>query len=90
MDTHRILQLILGESLAVGLIGSLLGGVGAAGIVRALAAWSFTRNFVQPTLSPGGVVLGLVLTLSAALAGSLYPAYRGATMAPAESLRFEG
>lgn len=83
----RVVQLILGESLVIGLTGSLAGALLAALFLQMLAAWSFTRNIVQPGLSPAAVVAAVALMLAAALAGSFYPAYRGATLAPTEALR---
>ena len=75
----RVVRLILGESLLIGLAGSLIGSPVAAGLLlRVLAGWSFTRNIVQPGLSSAAVVAAVALMLAAALAGSFYPAYRGA------------
>ena len=73
----------------IALGAGLLGAAGAALLVRALGTWSYTRNFVQPSLSLEAVFLGVVLTLVAGIAGSLYPAYRGATCAPLSALHFE-
>jgi putative ABC transport system permease protein len=86
---NRVVRLILGESLVIGLAGALVGTAGAGLLLRVLAAWSFTRNFVQPALSPAAAVAAVALMLAAALIGSFYPAYRGATVAPTEALRFD-
>ncbi|HET6323822.1 MAG TPA: ABC transporter permease [Planctomycetaceae bacterium] len=85
----RVIRMILGESLAIGLFASLVGMLGAGLFVRALGTWSYTRNFVHPSLSAQAILLGIVLTLFAGLAGSFYPAYRGATCAPLSALHFE-
>jgi putative ABC transport system permease protein len=85
----RVIRMILGESLLIGVFASLVGMVGAGLFVRALGTWSYTRNFVQPSLSAQAILLGIVLTLFAGLAGSLYPAFRGATCAPLSALHFE-
>ncbi len=85
----RVIRMILGESLAIGIFASLVGMLGAGLFVRALGTWSYTRNFVHPSLSAQAILLGIVLTLFAGLAGSLYPAYRGATCAPLSALHFE-
>ena len=83
------MRMVLGESLVIGLCASLGGAAGPA-CSRALGTWSYTRNFVQPTLSAEAVVLGIaVLTIFAGVAGSLYPAYRGATCVPLTALHFE-
>jgi putative ABC transport system permease protein len=86
---NRVLRLIHGESLVIGLAGSLLGTVAAGLLLRVLADWSFTRNIVQPALSPTAAVAAVTLMLAAALIGSFYPAFRGASVAPTEALRFE-
>jgi putative ABC transport system permease protein len=83
----RVMRLILGESLAIGLAGSVVGAIFAALFLQLLAGWSFTRNIVQPGLSASAVLSAVALMLAAALAGSCYPAYRGATVAPTEALR---
>ena len=53
----RVVRLILGESLLIG-SSARRGGPGRRLLVRALAAWSFTRNCVHPNLSPSAVGLG--------------------------------
>jgi putative ABC transport system permease protein len=83
----RVIRLILGESLVIGLAGSLVGAVCAGIFLQILASWSFTRNIVQPGLSANAVLSAVALMLAAALAGSCYPAYRGASVAPTEALR---
>jgi putative ABC transport system permease protein len=85
----RVIRMILGESVLIGLGAGLLGATGAAFLVRALGTWAYTRNFVQPSLSLEAVSLGVALTLLAGVAGSLYPAYRGATCVPLSALHFE-
>jgi putative ABC transport system permease protein len=85
----RVIRMVLGESLAIGLFAALVGSAGAGLLVRALGTWSYTRNFVQPSLSFQAVLLGIALTLFAGVAGSLYPAYRGATCVPLSALHFE-
>jgi putative ABC transport system permease protein len=83
----RVVRLILGESLVIGLTGSLFGALVAAVFLQFLARWSFTRNIVQPHLSASAVLSAVALMLAAAVAGSCYPAYRGASVAPTEALR---
>jgi putative ABC transport system permease protein len=85
----RVIRMILGESLAIGLAAAFVGTIGAGLFVRALGTWSYTRNFVQPSLSTSAIVLGIALTLVAGVAGSFYPAYRAATSVPLSALHFE-
>ncbi len=83
----RVVRLILGESLVIGLAASATGGLVAAILLQLLSGWTFTRNIVQPGLSVGAVLTAAGLMLVAALAGSFYPAYRGASIAPTQALR---
>jgi len=85
----RVIRMILGESLAIGLFAALAGAAGAALLVRVLGAWSYTRNFVQPSLTLQAALIGVGLALVAGVAGSLYPAYRGASAVPLSALHFE-
>jgi putative ABC transport system permease protein len=85
----RVIRMILGESLVISLFASLLGAAGAGLFVRALGTWSYTRNFMQPNLSVPAVLFGTLLMLFAGVAGSIYPAYRGATCVPLKALHFE-
>lgn len=83
----RVVRLILGESLVIGLAGSVVGALIAAVSLQFFATWSFTRNIVQPGLSASAVLSAVALMLAAALIGSCYPAYRGASVPPTEALR---
>ena len=84
----RVVRLILGESA-----GDRAGGLchgrpdSERFFLRVLSGWSFTRNIVQPGLSVGAVLTAAGLMLVAALAGSFYPAYRGASICPTQALR---
>jgi putative ABC transport system permease protein len=86
---RRVIRMILGESLAIGFGAALVGTIGAGVFVRALGTWSYTRNFVQPSLSTSAILLGIAMTLVAGVAGSFYPAYRAATAVPLSALHFE-
>ena len=86
---RRVLALILGESLALGLIGATFGtGLAFAG-VRTLAGLPSTGGFISPHLPPAAVALGLGLGVSLSVVGGLYPALRGAGLDPTEALRHE-
>jgi putative ABC transport system permease protein len=85
----RIVRLIVGESLVLSLVGVLTGSGAAWALVRGLSAWSVTRTIVHPNLSPTAVLCGAVIAIAAVMGGSLYPAYRGASIPAVEALRYE-
>ena len=47
------------------------------------------EGFIQPELSVSAIAQGLLLTVFLAIAGGLFPAYRGMRVAPSEVLRYE-
>jgi putative ABC transport system permease protein len=85
----RVVRMIVGESLILSLIGALTGSIAAWALVRGLSTWPETRTIVHPDLSPAAVICGAAIAIAAGVAGSLYPAYRGANIPAVEALRYE-
>jgi putative ABC transport system permease protein len=85
----RVLMLILGEAVALGLGGAVLGLVLGIVGVRALSTVPTARGFITPDLPPAALAAGLVLGVALSLCGGLYPALRGASLDPIEALRHE-
>ena len=86
---RRVLALILGESLALGLSGSVLGTMLAYGLVRMLAASRATGAFISSEMPPGAIGVGIALGVGLSVLGGLYPAWRGSRLDPIEALRHE-
>ncbi|HEV3120503.1 MAG TPA: ABC transporter permease [Isosphaeraceae bacterium] len=85
----RVLTLIMGEALALGLAGACLGtGLGYVG-VRALSVMPTARGFITSDLPPEVLLVGLGLGVGLSVLGGLYPAVRGASLEPTEALRYE-
>jgi len=85
----RIMQMILGESFVLSLLGALAGAVGAFLLTRLLAGLPAAQGLVKPDISPHVYLTGLVMALLVGLVGGAYPAYRGARLPPTEALRYE-
>jgi putative ABC transport system permease protein len=86
---RRVLALILGEAVVLGLLGSLAGTAMAYGGVRALWLAPTARGFIDPNLPPSVVAIGLGMGLGLSLLGGLYPALRAAALDPTEALRHD-
>lgn len=86
---RRIWLLVVGESLALcllgGVIGVALGVLGSDALVRALDA----TGFVSPVHRVGDLGSALAVGLAIGLAGALYPAWRATRLSPADGLRRE-
>ena len=80
---RRVLALILGEAVILGLLGSVVGtGLAYAG-VRALQLDPTSRGFIDPNLPPAVILgIGLAMGVGLSLLGGLYPAVRAAIARP--------
>jgi putative ABC transport system permease protein len=86
---RRVLGLILGEALALGGAGSVVGSaLGFAG-VRVLAASPTASGFIAPDLPLAVLAVGLALGVGLSVLGGLYPALRAAALDPTEALRHD-
>ena len=81
--------MILGESLLLSLVGGTVGVVAAWPCMQLLSRSRALEGFIRPQLSANAIGQGLLFTVILAIAGGLYPAYRGARMAQSEALRYE-
>ncbi len=86
---NHVLRLVLSQSLALSLIGGLLGigsGLGLVEIVnRTPAVSSLTPGIVRMPLLLRGMFVALML----GLVGGFYPAWRAAGLSPIQALRYE-
>lgn len=86
----QVMQLILKESVVVGLIGGFIGVVLGWGLLFLTA--DFIRVFgATPTeLSPEILLQALVTVVILGIVGGIYPAWRASKLHPLEALRYEG
>jgi len=82
----RIASLILGEGIAVSVLGAatglLLGVVGGSLLVGALGV----SSYVSPSVTAWGLGRGLLVGVAIGVLGGIYPAWRVARMTPLKAL----
>ncbi|HEX5688928.1 MAG TPA: FtsX-like permease family protein, partial [Roseiflexaceae bacterium] len=85
----RVLQMVLGESLALSLLSTAMGIALGLGL-NALFGLEPTYGRMLPAVyTPGAFAQVIVLALALGAVGGLYPAWRAANLRPAEALRYE-
>jgi len=87
--TRRILQMILGEALLLCMIGAVLGSGLAVLLTRFITLFPAIRAFISPDYNPDVFIRGIIVGVSVALLGAIYPAFRAARFSPAEAIRYE-
>ncbi len=86
---RAILNLILRESLVLGLLGGLAGIAYSFFWVTLIQSIAFQGDSIRIVWELENVIRALVVALLLALVGGLYPAIRATRMEPVEALRYE-
>ncbi|MDR3620446.1 MAG: ABC transporter permease [Paludisphaera borealis] len=86
---RRVLSLILGEAVCLGVLGAIMGMMLALVGMRCLMLAPTARGFIDPSVPPPVLAFGLVLGLVLSVLGGIYPAVRAAALDPSEALRHE-
>jgi len=83
----RIMQMILGESLLLGLVGGIAGcGLGVA-TARLLERSPWVHGKLEAAVDGPLLLMGLLIAIALGGLGGLYPAWIGSRMSPARALR---
>jgi len=85
----RVVGMVLGESVLLGLAAAVVGTIGAVGATYALTQFPQVNGFVEPGVSPAVAARGFGLTVLIGLLGGLYPAVRAARLLPTEAIRHD-
>lgn len=86
---RRVVKMVLGEAMLIGLAAAVLGTLGAIGATHALAASPRVSGFIQPGIAPLVIAQGVGLTVLIGLLGGAYPAIRAARLLPTEAIRHD-
>ena len=86
---RRVMALIFGESVLLGVIGGAIGCALGAGMVTLLSANS-AIGYLQGAVTPNLIALGLITAIGLGAIGGFYPAWRASRMLPIEALQYQG
>jgi putative ABC transport system permease protein len=85
----RVVGMVLGESVLLGIAAAAVGTIGAVGATYALTRFPQVNGFIEPGVSPAVAARGFGLTVLIGLLGGLYPAVRAARLLPTEAIRHD-
>jgi ABC-type antimicrobial peptide transport system permease subunit len=86
---RRVMLMIFGESLLLGVIGGAIGCALGAGMVALLSANSAV-GYLQGTVTLNLIASGLITAIGLGAIGGFYPAWRASKMLPIEALQYQG
>jgi ABC-type antimicrobial peptide transport system permease subunit len=86
---RRVLAMVLKESLALSLIGVVIGVVLAWLMGLAMQQIPMWGTMLAVVITPGLLMQTLIIALVLGAVGGLYPAWRAGNLSPVEALRYE-
>jgi putative ABC transport system permease protein len=85
----RVLSMVLGESLAIGLLGAALGVAGSFAATAAVQQVPGLQGVLHPVYTAAASWRALETAFAMTLLGACYPAYKAAWLRPLQALRRE-
>jgi putative ABC transport system permease protein len=86
---RRIIRMVLGESVLLGLVAALLGSLGAIATTYALSYVPKVNGFIEGGIATSVILQGIGISVLIGLLGGAYPAFRAARLLPTEALRHD-
>ena len=85
----RVMGMVLGESVLLGLAAAVLGTIGAIAATHVLTLFPQVNGFIEGGIAPNVILQGLIFTVVIGLLGGAYPAFRAARLMPTEAIRHD-
>ncbi len=89
-SSHRVMGMILGESLLVGFFGGLLGIALGWLLISSFEDFAGFFGASKASITPGLLQQAFWVVLILGFVGGAYPAWRASCLPPVEALRYEG
>ena len=86
----RVMSLILGESILVGVIGGLVGMFLGWAALYGISNTATLLSGIEQYISTSLLLQAFTIVLPLGIIGGLYPAWRASQLEPVEALRYEG
>jgi ABC-type lipoprotein release transport system permease subunit len=86
----RVMSLILGESLLVGIIGGLVGMFLGWASLYGISSSATLLSGIEDNINAQLLIQAFTIVLPLGIIGGLYPAWRASQLEPVEALRYEG
>jgi ABC-type antimicrobial peptide transport system permease subunit len=87
---RRVVGMILGEALALAIMGGGLGIALGLGLIALTKLSPAAESLLQGVVTPNVLMQAMGIALVLGVIGGLYPAWRAAQLAPIEAMRYEG
>lgn len=84
---RRVMSIIFCESILLSVGGAALGTVAAVGLTKFLSGLPVTSGVIQGRIAPFVMVQGVFVAILVGASGAAFPAFWGASQAPAEAMR---
>lgn len=85
----RIVRMVLGEAVFLGLAAAVVGSAGAVATTYVLAMMPKVNGFIEGGISARVIAEGVLIAVLIGVAGGLYPAFRAARLLPTEAIRHD-
>ncbi len=85
---RRVLAMILGESVGLGIVGGILGCIFGAAMIAPMGQIP-ALSFLQGRLTPELLVQGMLTAVILGAVGGIYPALWASQLMPVEAMRYE-